>query len=133
MVFDYTEKGYCTFRIGNSLRKQTNSISSGYGVYIIHANSENGQILYIVASGKVKQDGTYTNQNLRERINNKQRSIGREKFFIDRMKEDKTIQQLVIEWYVIDETKYLPTYCEATLIQDYYSQHSCLPKWNAEY
>ena len=133
MKFDYKEKGYCTFRLGNSLREQTRNIPSGHGVYIIYANDKKGQILYIGANGKIKQNGTFAEQSVKDRLNKKQGGIKRENFFVERLTEDNTIQQLVIEWYVIDETKYLPTYCEATLIQDYYSQHSCLPKWNAEY
>lgn len=57
----------------------------------------------------------------------------REKFFIKKMNEDKQLKALYIEWFIIDEKLFLPTYYEATLIQDYYSKHSKLPKWNKKY
>lgn len=133
MQLDYINTGCCVYKLGDSLKEQTKNIPSGHGVYRIYANSLDGQILYIGTSGRINQDGSYSKQNLKGRLNNKQGRIKREEFFISKIKEDKTIKQIVIEWFIVDTKVLLPTFCEATLIQDYFSQHSCLPKWNAQY
>lgn len=130
MDIDYIEKGYCSFKLGDSLRKQTKDIPAGYGVYIFHKNVENGDILYIGKGGTILQRGCYRTQNLKSRLNNKQDRMRRENFLIKKMNEDDDIRQIFIEWYIVDQQKYLPSYIEAQLLQDYYSQNSCLPMWN---
>lgn len=57
----------------------------------------------------------------------------REDFLRKKMTEDNTIQQVYIEWYIIDEHKFLPSLIEAQLLQDYYITNSCLPIWNKEF
>lgn len=59
--------------------------------------------------------------------------MGREKFLRKKMEENKEIQQIFIEWYIIDEQKYLPAFIEALLLQDYYTENSCLPIWNNKF
>ena len=131
----YTKaKGYCSFRMGDSLRKQTKDIpAGGSGVYIFRKNTEIGDILYIGKSGTILQKGSFKSQDLRKRLNNKQDGIKREDFFAKKIKEDTKIEQIIIEWYIIDERKYLPGLIEALLLQDYFTQHSCLPIWNKEF
>lgn len=79
------------------------------------------------------QKGSFKSQDLRKRLNNKQDGIKREDFFAKKIKEDTKIEQIIIEWYIIDERKYLPGLIEALLLQDYFTQHSCLPIWNKEF
>ena len=133
MDIEYVTKGYCRFRLEDSLKLQTQNIPSGYGVYIFHRNVEDGDILYIGKSGTVLQNGCYKTQGLRDRLNNKQDGMNREEFLRMKMNEDNTIQKIFIEWYIIDERKYLPGLIEALLLQDYFTQHSCLPIWNNEF
>ena len=39
MIIEYIIKGYCSFKLGDDLRKQTNNIPAGYGVYIFLKNN----------------------------------------------------------------------------------------------
>lgn len=124
MDIEYVTKGYCRFRLEDSLKLQTQNIPSGYGVYIFHRNVEDGDILYIGKSGTVLQNGCYKTQGLRDRLNNKQDGMKREEFLRMKMNEDNTIQKIFIEWYIIDERKYLPGLIEALLLQDYFKNTS---------
>lgn len=129
----FIKQGYLTFKIGDSLSQKTKEIPNGYGVYRIYANSIEGELLYIGKGGTVHTDGSFDKQPLKERLNNKQENMRREKFFIKKINEDKHLKALYIEWFIIDEKLFLPAYYEAALIQDYYSKHSKLPKWNKKY
>ena len=133
MNIEYITKGYCSFRLGDSLRKQTKDIPTGYGVYIFRKNTETGDILYIGKSGTILQNRSFEIQDLRKRLNNKQDGIPRQKFLSKKINGDTEIKQIFIEWYIIDERKYLPSLIEAQLLQDYYMQHSCLPIWNNKF
>lgn len=113
--------------------QKTKEIPNGYGVYRIYANSSEGELLYIGKGGTAYTDGNFTEQQLKRRIKNKQENMCREDFFIKKINEDKQLKALYIEWFIIDEKLFLPAYYEAALIQDYYSKHSKLPKWNKEY
>ena len=129
----FIKQGYLTFKIGDSLSQKTKEIPIGYGVYRIYANSIQGDLLYIRKGGTVHTDGSFDKQPLKERLKNKQDNMRREKFFIKKMNEDKQLKALYIEWLIIDEKLFLPTYYEAALIQNYYAKHSKLPKWNKKY
>ena len=133
MNIEYITKVYCSFRLGDSLRKQTINIPTGYGVYIFRKNTEAGDILYIGKSGTILQNGSFEAQDLRKRLNNKQDRMSRQEFLSKKINEDTEIKQIFIEWYIIDERKYLPGLIEAQLLQDYYMQHSCLPIWNNKF
>lgn len=129
----FIKQGYFTFKIGDSLSQKTKEIPNGYGAYRIYANSNEGELLYIGKGGTVHTDGSFDKQPLKERLNNIQENMRREKFFIKKINENKHLKALYIEWFIIDEKLFLPAYYEAALIQDYYSKHSELPKWNKKY
>lgn len=130
----YKEYGIFTFERGDSLSQKTKEIPTGYGIYRIYANSIDGELLYIGKGGTVHTNGNFGKQQLKKRLKKEQeKNIYREDFFIKKMNEDKQLKALYIEWYIIDEKLYLPAYYEAVLIQDYYSEHSKLPKWNKKY
>lgn len=129
----FIKQGYFTFEIGDSLSQKTKEIPNGYGVYKIYANSIEGELLYIGKGGTVHTNGDFGKQQLRKRLNQIQENMRREDFFIKKINEDKQLKALYIEWFIIDEKRFLPAYYEAALIQDYYSKHSKLPKWNKKY
>lgn len=133
MNIEFIKTGQCIFRLRDSLREQTKDIPEEYGVYIFRKNVKDGDILYIGKSGTILQNGCYKAQGLRDRLNNKQDGMRREDFLRKKMTEDNTIQQVYIEWYIIDEHKFLPSLIEAQLLQDYYITNSCLPIWNKEF
>lgn len=126
-ILENCNHGVCTFSATDKLSLQISSIPDGYGVYKICANTPEGEILYIGRSGTLEKDGTYKEQNLRERINNKQCGKKRQIFFKEILDSDPSLEQLVIEWFIIDEKKVLPAYVEACLMQEYFEKKGKLP------
>lgn len=144
MDFDYKKKGYCKFKLGDKLNEQTKDVCTGFGVYIMRSNTENGEILYIGKSGtfhngtksyKSEQNLIHKKepQNLRGRLNNKQEGVSRETFLSNKLLSSTFLHTIVIEWYIVDERKILPGFLEAALLQEYYEKHKCLPLWNTVY
>lgn len=132
-ILENCNHGVCTFSATDKLSSQISSIPDGYGVYIIYANTVEGEILYIGKSGTLEKDGTYKKQNLRERINNKQSGKKRRLFFKEILDSDPSLKKLVIEWFIIDEKKILPAYVEACLVQEYFEKKGKLPCQNKSF
>ena len=125
--------GFCSFKKENSLSDVTADIPAGYGVFILRKNKEDGEILYVGYSGTFdKKTRKFKKQQLKGRIINKHGKQRREDFLIQKMKEDSTLQQIIIEWYIIDENKYLPSDVKKDLLQGYYLKHKRLPIWNKQ-
>ena len=125
-------RGYCSFKRDDVLSKVTANIPDGYGVFILRKNNEAGDILYIGYSGTPQQDGTFKNQQLRKRINNKQNSKQRRQDFLrQQMKEDSTLQKIIVEWCILDEKKCFPADVKADLLCSL-AQNNRWPKWNKQ-
>lgn len=132
--FEYINKDFCSYKPGMSLKEQTRSIPNKYGVYIFRKNTRKGEILYIGKSGTIKQDGHYKRQNLNKRINGKSSAqTQRERWFLDKFQEDPSMKIIYIEWYELDEEKFLPGYVESCLLQKFFCETKKLPLWNKEY
>jgi hypothetical protein len=131
----YNNKGEFTFESGDRLVDHCKNIPNESGVYLIYtikANQE--ELVYIGASGKMKQDGSFGVQKLNKRLKNMQNSkLTRQKHFECEM-EVNELDLIKVKWYVtFDEaTKHLPLFVEAVLLQEFYQQHEQLPKWNKQ-
>ena len=129
---NYKEKGSFTFKKGNDLKDQSNKVANKAGVYCIYSvKGDIEKLVYIGKSGTINQDGSFKDQLLNKRINNKQDGIPRKDFFSQKL-EKENIEMLKIYWYVTfnNEFKDLPAFVEAMLIQSYYTENRCLPAWN---
>ena len=103
-------------------------------MFILHKNEKGGDILYIGNGGTVKQNGEFEKQELKERINNRQNKEQMRKAFLSlKMKENKDLQEIFIEWCILDKNKCLPSAVKADLLQQYYLKHKCLPIWNKKF
>lgn len=112
--------------------EQTADVPDLPGVYYILRLSEGGiDIVYIGKSGTMLQDGSFKNQLLRKRLNNKQDGIKRQKYFEHKI-ESEAIDALDIYWFVtFDENHHdLPGFVEGQLMQRYFNLYGCLPEWN---
>jgi len=71
------------------------------------------QLVYIGASGTMDQEGEFSKQLLKGRINNKQNGIKRQHFF-EGIMEQNNIDALDIYWFVTfgEKHKHLPSYVE---------------------
>ncbi|MBD5392325.1 hypothetical protein HDR65_02135 [bacterium] len=125
------EHGSCTFKKDYSLSEVTADIPDGYGVFILRENKEEGEILYVGYSGTIdKKTGKFKRQQLRKRINNKHGKQRRQDFLRQQMKEDSTLKEISIEWYILDVNKCFPSDVKADLLQSYFEKHHRLPRWN---
>lgn len=122
--------GSFTFRLGDSLSRQSAGVPDGYGVYCIRAGSPHGELLYVGKGGSIQSDGQYRRQNLRQRLTNRQNGVSRQCYFTDKLRSEPALGSLLIEWYIVDEHKVLPGFCESLLLQHHYALHHRLPRWN---
>ena len=128
----YKNCGYFQFRIGDSPYHQSKDVPDLLGIYTFEKKTnESSEVVYIGKSGTLNQNGSFKNQFLKKRLNNKLIGIKRQQFF-DQKLEDELFDTLIIHWFVTfdDNQQDLPSYIEAKLIQEYFEKYKCLPSWN---
>ena len=135
-MFDETEKypnqGHFFFKKGNILKEVSQDVPNLPGVYyILRLAWGHVDLVYIGKSGTFNQKGTFKDQLLKGRINNKQDGTPRQTFFDNKMVTEN-IDGLDIYWFVtVDEhNNDLPRYVEGLLMQRYYEVNGELPVWN---
>lgn len=126
------ESGFVRFGIDDNLAECTKNVPLGYGAYVIHRETKDGEIIYIGKAGTMGNDGRYKSVDLRHRLNANQQQEQRRTLFPKMMEEHK-ISALEIEWYIIDEKKVIPAFFEALLIQGFYNSNNRLPLWNQSF
>jgi hypothetical protein len=132
----YKNKGHFLFKSGDLLRTVSKAVPEMAGVYYIVRLAKNKvDLVYIGKSGKVKQDGSFGDQMLRGRLNNKQNKSETRQAFFDRKMEEENIDALEIYWFVTMDSKNqdIPSYAEAIMMQHYFGIHNKLPLWNTEF
>ena len=99
--------------------------------YILRLARSRIDLVYIGKSGTFNQKGTFKDQLLKGRINNKQNGTPRQIFFDNKMISEN-IDSLDIYWFVtVDEhNNDLPSYVEGLLMQRYFKIYGVLPVWN---
>ena len=132
----YKSKGEFIFRRGNKLSAFCKEIPHAAGVYIFRTIKDGTETLvYIGASGTVKQNGTFLKQLMKKRLQNMQsKKITRQTFFINELDKNK-LDGIRVNWYVTfnEEHQDLPMSVEGTLLQKYFDKHKQLPIWNKEF
>ncbi|MEZ4839785.1 hypothetical protein [Flavobacterium sp.] len=131
----YTNKGEFIFKIGDRLVDHCRNIPNESGVYLIYTIKNNlEELVYIGASGKMKQNGTFGVQKLHKRIQNMQNSkLTRQQHFEQEIVANK-IDAIKVVWFATfdDSFKDLPMYVEALLLQSFFEKHNKLPRWNKQ-
>jgi hypothetical protein len=135
-MFDETNKyknsGNFFFEKGDQLSEVSKQVPEEPGVYyILKLAKGKVELVYIGKSGTLQQNGTFKNELLKKRLNNKQDGVTRQAYFEAKIKEE-SIDALDIYWFVThDKThKDLPGYVEGVLLQQFYNFNGCLPSWN---
>lgn len=132
----YQNNGHFFFEKGSMLSQVTKDVPELPGVYyILRLAKGKIDLVYIGKSGTIEQNGTFKNQLLRKRLNNKQeKDIKRQDFFEQKIDEEN-IDALDIYWFVTFDENHqdLPGYVEALLIQRYFETFGELPPWNKSY
>jgi hypothetical protein len=127
----YKNNGHFFFEKGQTLSLVCNAPEKAGVYYILMLRKGKIELVYIGASGTINQQGQFSTQLLRGRINNKQDGKKRQQFFEAIMLENE-IDALDIYWFVTfdDKHRHLPTYVEALLLQKHFDIYGCLPQWN---
>lgn len=102
--------------------------------YVLRLAGGSVDMVYIGKSGTVLRDGTFRDQLLRKRLNNKQDGVKKQQYFDQKMKQEH-IDGLDIYWFVTfdKQNKDLPAFVEGQIMQRYFEVHGCLPVWNKEF
>jgi hypothetical protein len=131
----YKNQGHFFFVKGNNLKELSAGVPDLPGVYyIIRLSRGKIDLVYIGKSGTIKQNGTFKEQGLKERLNNKQDGMHREVFFNEKCIQEN-IDALDVYWFVTFDNKNhdLPGFVEGVILQRYFEVHGKLPPWNKEY
>jgi len=131
----YRQNGHFFFQPGNKLSEVSKDVPELPGIYLIYRLSGGKvELVYIGASGIMQQNGSFRDQLLKGRINNKQEGMRRQDFFEYKIKIEN-IDGLDIYWYVTFDKnlRHMPAFVEATVMQRYYEMNGVLPKWNKKY
>ena len=129
----YQTKGSFTFFKGERLSSKCGNIPNEPGVYLIHAvKNMKKELVYIGASAKMNQNGTFKIQKLRKRIQNMQNSSMRRQTYFENKIRDMNLVSIEVNWYVTYDGNHkdLPLNIEGSLLQSHYDEFGVLPLWN---
>ena len=130
----YINHGHFFFERGQTLSQVCNAPQKPGVYYILQLMKGHVDLVYIGMAGTIEQEGSFSEQLLYGRLNNKQDGVKRQQFFEDVIQK-KEIDALDIYWYVTFDSEHrdLPAYVEALLLQRYFGSHGCLPEWNKSF
>lgn len=130
----YKNNGHFFFQKGDVLKDVSKDVSNMPGVYCIYRLRDGAvELVYIGKSGVMLPNGTFGDQLLNKRLNNKQDRVSQQKFFEQKLLEDGS-DALDIYWYVTfdQDSQDIPSYVEGVLLQRYFEIYGRLPEWNKE-
>ena len=128
----YKNNGHFLFKKGDRLASVSMNVPNLPGVYYVLKLADSKiDLVYVGKSGTILQDGSFKEQGLRGRLNNKQDGVGRQEYFDSKIGAEN-IEALDIYWFVTFDkhNRDLPGYVEGLLIQRYFEIHAKLPPWN---
>lgn len=127
----YKNNGHFFFKRGQTLLQVCNAPEQPGVYYILMLRKGKIELVYIGSSGTINQQGKFSSQLLRGRINNKQTGMKRQQFFEEIMLQ-KEIDAFDIYWFITfdKDNRHLPSYVEALLLQKHFDIYGCLPQWN---
>ena len=108
-----------------------NEVPNTFGIYIIYKNEKIYEnIIYIGKAGEIDNIGVEKKQGLSKRLSNTRDKKSANEYFKDLFNHN--IKELIIEYYETPKT-YIPSFIEATLIQEYFQTFKKLPSLNKAY
>lgn len=116
----------------NFVKEINANIPNSFGVYIFYKNYKSYEnIIYIGKAGVITTSGDKKSQGLQKRLtnirDNKSANIYYKDIFIF-----LNLSELVIEYFEISK-KFIPSFVEACLIQEYYLNNNRLPSLNKSF
>ncbi len=131
----YENNGHFFLAEDQSLRRECKAPDKP-GVYcILKLWKGEKELVYIGASGTMKQNGEFQDQLLWGRlVNGKQDGMRRQNYFTNQFLMND-VESFEIYWFVTydEHSKHLPKYVEGVLLQKYFELKGCLPLWNKSF
>ena len=131
----YKTNGHFFLKKDESLKEESKDVPQLPGIYyVIRLARGKVELVYIGKSGPTLQNGTFKNQGLQGRLNNKQEGMKLQEFFDMKFEQEK-IDGLDIYWFVtFDKTNHdLPGFIEGLIMQRFFEINGRLPEWNKGY
>lgn len=116
----------------NFVKEINANIPNSFGVYIFYKNSKSYEnIIYIGKAGEMRTSGDKKSQGLQKRLTNIRDNKSANIYYKD-IFAFLNLNELIIEYFETDE-KFIPTFVEACLIQEYYLNNNRLPSLNKSF
>ena len=116
----------------NFVKEINANIPNSFGIYIFYKNSKSYEnIIYIGKAGEITTRGDKKSQGLQKRLTNI-RDNKPANIYYKNVFDFLNFDELIIEYFETDE-KFIPTFVEACLIQDYYLNNNKLPILNKSF
>lgn len=131
----YKTNGEFIFRVGDKLSDFCKSVPHAAGVYVFRTiKNRKEKVVYIGASGTMKQNGTFLKQLMKKRLQNMQGKIRRQTHFESEIAKNN-LEGVRVNWYITFDKQHqdLPMTVEGFLIQKYFDENKHLPEWNKKY
>ena len=126
-----------SFTTEDSLAEVCNA-SEGSGVFLVYTVGEAKELIMVGSTGTVQNDGTLKIKNggLNDKIveGHQFAKTGRKNSWPAQMKKDD-ITTLEVVWYETfnNDSKVIPTFVEAQVLQNFLDENGRLPKWNVAF
>ncbi len=116
-----------------SFTKEINAnIPNSFGVYIFYKNIKSYEnIIYIGKAGEITTSGDKKSQGLQKRLTNIRDNKSANIYYKD-IFAFLNLSELVIDYFEISK-KFIPTFVEASLIQEYFFLNNKLPELNKSF
>ena len=116
----------------NFVKEINANIPNSFGVYIFYKNSKNYEnIIYIGKAGVITTSGDKKSQGLQKRLTNIRDNKSANIYYKD-IFAFLNLSELVIDYFEISK-KFIPTFVEASLIQEYFFLNNKLPELNKSF
>lgn len=130
--YSYNNSSF-SLNINEKLSKKAKEIKlpNSFGIYIIYKNQKSYEnIIYIGKAGEIKNDGSFKNQGLLKRLTNVRNNKTANNYFTELFCND--INEIIIEYFETSDG-IIPSFIEASLVQEFFSKFSKLPLLNKSY
>ena len=130
--YSYNNSSF-SLNINEKLSKKVKEIKlpNSFGIYIIYKNQKSYEnIIYIGKAGEIKNNGTSKNQGLLKRLTNVRNNKTANNYFKELFCDD--IDKIIIEYFETSDG-IIPSFVEASLVQEYFSKFLRLPLLNKSY
>jgi hypothetical protein len=108
------------------------NIPNSFGVYIFYKNIKSYEnIIYIGKAGEITTSGDKKSQGLQKRLTNTRDKKSANIYYKD-IFAFLNLSELVIDYFEISK-KFIPTFVEASLIQEYFFLNNKLPELNKSF